>query len=247
MTQLSARRARRLIAVSEHAAGEATHLLGVSREKIDVVYHGVDPVFQPLPANQVAAFRERHGLPRQFVLFVGTLEPRKNLGRLIEAFSRVYEGETQLVLVGGKGWLYDDLFAKVEDLNLSEAVLFPGYVRSEELPLWYNAATALAYPSLYEGFGMPVTEAQACGTPVLTSRTSSLPEAAGEAGLLVDPRDVEEIAAGLNRILSDKALREDLRARGLAHARRFSWSRTAQRTIKVYRRALTPDTRGEPQ
>jgi glycosyltransferase involved in cell wall biosynthesis len=247
MTQLSARRSRRLIAVSEHAASEAVHLLGVSREKITVIYHGVDPVFQPLPTNQVAAFRERQGLTHPFVLFVGTLEPRKNLKHLIEAFSRVHDGRTQLVLVGGKGWLYDDLFARVEELNLSEAVLFPGYVRSEELPLWYNAATVLAYPSLYEGFGMPVTEAQACGTPVLTSNTSSLPEAGGKAALLVNPRDVEEIAAGLSRILGDQALRKDLRERGLAHARRFSWSRTAEQTMQVYRRALTRDTRGQPQ
>jgi glycosyltransferase involved in cell wall biosynthesis len=247
MTRFSARRARRVIAVSEHAASEAVHLLGISSEKIDVVYHGVDPAFRPLPASQVATFRERQGLPHEFVLFVGTLEPRKNLKRLIEAFSRVYDGRTRLVLVGGKGWLYDDLFARVEELDLSAAVLFPGYVRSEDLPLWYNAATALAYPSLYEGFGMPVTEAQACGTPVLTSNKSSLPEAAGEAALLIDPHNVEEIAAGLNRVLGDDALRKDLRERGLAHARRFSWSRTAQQTIGVYRRALGRDIGGEAQ
>jgi glycosyltransferase involved in cell wall biosynthesis len=247
MTRLSARRARRLIAVSEHAAREAVHLLGVSREKVDVVYHGVDRVFRPLPAKQVAAFRERQGLPHQFVLFVGTLEPRKNLKGLIEAFSRVYDGRIQLVLVGGKGWLHDDLFARVEALNLGAAVRFAGYVRSEDLPLWYNAATALAYPSLYEGFGMPVTEAQACGTPVLTSNKSSLPEAAGEAALLVDPRDVEEIAAGLNQLLNDDALRRDLRERGLAHARRFSWPRAARQTIQVYRRALARDAEGAPQ
>ncbi|MGD8968185.1 MAG: glycosyltransferase family 1 protein [Anaerolineae bacterium] len=247
MTRLSARRARRLIAVSEHAARETVHLLGVPREKIDVVYHGVDPAFRPLPANQVATFRERQGLPHQFVLFVGTLEPRKNLRLLIEAFSRVYDGRIQLVLVGGKGWLYDDLFARVEELNLSAAVLFPGYVRSEELPLWYNAATALAYPSLYEGFGMPVTEAQACGTPVLTSNQASLPEAAGEAALLVDPQNVEEIAAGLNQLLNNSTLRMDLKERGLVHARGFSWPRTVQQTIQVYRRALARGTEGEPQ
>jgi glycosyltransferase involved in cell wall biosynthesis len=244
MTRLSARRARRLIAVSEHTAREAADLLSVSRDKIDVVYHGVDSAFRPLPTNQVETFRERQELPRQFVLFVGTLEPRKNLTRLLEAFSQVYDGQTRLVLAGGKGWLYDDLFARVEELNLSAAVLFPGYVRSEDLPLWYNAATALAYPSLYEGFGMPVTEAQACGTPVLTSDTSSLPEAAGGAALLVDPHSVEEIAAGLIRILGDQTLRNDLRERGLAHARRFSWSRTAEQTIEVYRRALGRDTGG---
>jgi glycosyltransferase involved in cell wall biosynthesis len=238
MTQLSVRRARRLIAVSKHAAGEAERLLGVPREKVDVVYHGVDPVFRPLPPGEVAAFRRRRELPDRFILFVGTQEPRKNLERLIEAFARIPQGEAKLVLVGGKGWLYDDLFAKIEALSLRDAVVFPGYVGSEELPLWYNAATAFAYPSLYEGFGMPVTEALACGTPVVTSTSSSLPEAAGGAALLVDPEDVEAIATGLTRILDDDTLREALTERGLAHARTFDWSRTARETVRVYRRAL---------
>ncbi|MFO7740761.1 MAG: glycosyltransferase family 1 protein, partial [Anaerolineae bacterium] len=186
----------------------------------------------------VEAFRSRRQLPDRFALFVGTLEPRKNLDRLIEAFSRIRPGDAKLVLVGGKGWLYEDLFGQVEALNLSDSVTFAGYVRSEELPLWYNAASAFAYPSLYEGFGMPVTEAQACGTPVLTSKTSSLPEAAGEAALLVDPYDVEAIADGLARILHDHTLREALRERGLTHARAFDWSRTARQTVRAYRRAL---------
>ena len=247
MTRLSARRVRRLIAVSGHAASEAADLLGVSRDQIDVIYHGVDPAFQLLPVEEVEAFRERQGLPRQFVLFVGTLEPRKNLVRLIDAFARVRNGQTHLVLVGGRGWFCDDLFARVEELDLGAAVLFPGYVRSEELPLWYNAATAFAYPSLYEGFGMPVTEAQACGTPVLTSTTSSLPEAAGQAALFVNPVEVDEIASGLGRLLGDDALRGELRDRGLAHAREFRWARTAKQTADVYRRALAEGIRGEPQ
>lgn len=244
MTRLSARRARRLIAVSEHTASEAARLLGIPRDKVDVVYHGVDSEFRPLPGPEVAAFRERRGLPRRFVLFVGTLEPRKNLTRLIEAFGRVTDGRTKLVLVGGKGWLCEGVFAKVEELDLGGAVMFPGYVRSEELPFWYNAAMALAYPSLYEGFGMPVTEAQACGTPVLTSSTSSLPEAAGDAAALVDPHDVDAIASGLNQILGDEALRQSLSERGLVHAQAFKWPRTARLTTVVYRQALACDEVG---
>jgi len=238
LTRLSARRARRLIAVSIHAATETTRLLGVSPERVDVVYHGVDPAFRPLPADEVAAFRQRRGLPERFVLFVGTLEPRKNLVRLVEAFARVYNGRVGLVLVGGKGWLYDDLFARVESLGLGEAVIFPGYVVGDELPLWYNAAAALAYPSVYEGFGLPVLEAQACGTPVLTSNVSSLPEAAGDAALMVDPYDVETLAVGLERLLTDELLRHELRERGLTHAREFTWPHAAQETACVYRRAL---------
>ncbi|MEE8391496.1 MAG: glycosyltransferase family 1 protein [Anaerolineae bacterium] len=238
LTRLSARRARRLIAVSAHAAAETAQLLGVPSERIDVVYHGVDPAFRPLSANQVAAFRQRQGLPERFVLFVGTLEPRKNLVRLIEAFARIHNGRTKLMLVGGKGWLYDELFARVQGLGLEDAVVFPGYVMNDDLPLWYNAATVLAYPSVYEGFGLPVLEAQACGTPVLTSNVSSLPEAAGDGALMVDPYDVDALAVGLNQMLTDEALRCELQERGLIHARQFSWPRAAQETARVYRQAL---------
>jgi glycosyltransferase involved in cell wall biosynthesis len=239
LTRLSARRARRLIAVSAHTAAETTRLLGVPAERVDVVYHGVDPAFRPLPDGAVAAFRQRRGLPERFVLFVGTLEPRKNLARLVEAFARIRSNRVGLVLVGGKGWLYDDLFARVETLGLSEKVMFPGYVTKDELPFWYNAATILAYPSVYEGFGLPVLEAQACGTPVLTSNVSSLPEAAGDAALMVDPYDVETLATELNRLLEDKLLQHELRERGLAHAQQFSWPHTAQKTARVYQRALS--------
>ena len=242
LTRLSARRARRLIAVSAHAAAESTRLLGVPSERIDVVYHGVDPVFRPLPDDEVAAFRQRRGLPERFVLCVGTLEPRKNLVRLVEAFARARDGRVGLVLAGGKGWLYDELFARVKALGLTGEVIFPGYVMNEELPLWYNAATALAYPSLYEGFGLPVLEAQACGTPVLTSNVSSLPEAAGDAAVMVDPYDVEALAAGLDRLLADEPLRHELRSAGLAHASQFTWSHTAQETARVYHRALAEGT-----
>lgn len=237
-TRLSTRRARRLIAVSAHTAAEVTRLLGIPPERIDVVYHGVDPAFRPLPADRVAAFRQRQGLPEHFVLFVGTLEPRKNLVRLVEAFARIRDRRVGLALVGGKGWLCDELFARVEALGLGKRIIFPGYVMNDELPLWYNGATVLAYPSLYEGFGMPVVEAQACGTVVLTSNASSLPEAAGDAALMVDPYDVDALATELNRLLTDESLRYELRWRGLAHASQFTWLHTAQETTRVYQRAL---------
>jgi glycosyltransferase involved in cell wall biosynthesis len=243
LTQLSARRAHRLIAVSRYTAAETTRLLGVPQERVDVVYHGINPAFRPLPNDEVMAFRRHRGLPERFVLFVGTLEPRKNLVRLVEAFSHVRDGQVRLVLVGGKGWLYDELFAKVEALGLGSEVIFPGYVMSEELPLWYNAAHALAYPSLYEGLGLPVLEAQACGTPVLTSNASSLPEAGGDAALMADPHDVESLAAGLKRLLTDESLRYQCRERGLAHAARFSWARSAEETADVYRRAIAKGRR----
>ena len=237
-TRASARRARRIIAVSAHAAEESVRLLGVAREKVDVVYHGVDPWFRPLPPEEVETFRARQGLPARFILYVGTLEPRKNLVRLVEAFARLGDPDVWLVLVGGRGWYDEEIFARVEELRLKDRVLFPGYVQAEELPHWYNAATVFAYPSLYEGFGLPVLEALACGTPVLTSDRSALPEAAGDGGLLVDPCDVEAIAGGLHRLLTESTLREELRQRGLAHAGRFTWRRTAEETVATYRRAL---------
>ncbi|MCS7284049.1 MAG: glycosyltransferase family 1 protein [Anaerolineae bacterium] len=238
-TYLSVHRARRVLAVSAYTARETEQLLGVRREKIRVVYHGVDPVFRPLRPHEVAAFRARHGLPDRFVLYVGTLEPRKNLVRLVQAVARLSEADRPfLVLAGARGWYDEEIFATVERLNLKDRVLFPGYIPNEQLPLWYNAAQAFAYPSLYEGFGMPVLEALACGTPVLTSTASALPEAAGDGALLVDPTDVGAIADGLHRLLTDEALREELRERGLAHAARFSWARTAAETVALYREAI---------
>lgn len=238
-TRLSAHRAQRILAVSEHTAQETVRLLGIPRSKIRVVYHGVDPVFRPLPAEEVAAFRARQGLPERFVLYVGTLEPRKNLVRLVQAFARIPSADCPvLILAGARGWYDEEIFATVERLNLKDRVLFPGYIPNEQLPLWYNAARVFAYPSLYEGFGMPVLEALACGTPVLTSATSSLPEAAGDGALLVEPNDVGAIADGLHRLLTDETLRETLRERGLAHAVRFSWARTAEETVALYREAV---------
>jgi glycosyltransferase involved in cell wall biosynthesis len=243
MTRLSARRARRLIAVSAHTATESAKLLSVPEERIDVIYHGVNPAFRPLPGDKVEAFRQHQGLPERFVLCVGTLEPRKNHTRLVEAFARIHDGKTKLVLVGGRGWLHDELFARVKTLGLSDDVIFPGYVMNEDLPLWYNAATAFAYPSLYEGFGMPILESQACGTPVVASNAPPLPEAAGDAALLADPYDVEMLAARLNQILTDETLRFELRERGLAHASQFTWTRTAQETVRAYRHAASTDAR----
>lgn len=239
----SVRRARRVIAVSADAADETTRLLGVDRGKVDVVYHGVDPEFRPRPQSEVEAFRARRGLPPRFILSVGTLEPRKNLLRLVEAFALLREPGLKLVLVGGRGWHEAALFARVQELHLNDDVIFPGYVPGDELPLWYSAATAVAYPSLYEGFGMPVLEALAAGAAVLTSERSGLPEAAGEGALLVDPCDVQAIADGLRRLLQDHQLRAGLRERGLAHAVRFTWSKTAAATVAVYHRALTLEGR----
>jgi glycosyltransferase involved in cell wall biosynthesis len=249
-TRLSARRARRIVVISESTKRDVVRLLGVPPEKVEVVYCGLDEAFCLLDKDQVAAFRAERGLPERFVLFVGTIEPRKNITRLIEAFATMRpcdlatlraepQGEAlKLVIGGAKGWFYEDVFARVEELGLEGEVLFPGYIPASELPLWYNAAQLFVYPSLYEGFGLPPLEAMACGTPVVAANTSSLPEVVGEAGLTVDPLDIEGLAEAMRRVLNDKALRQEMRERGLRRAQGFSWTKTAQQTVQVYRRAI---------
>jgi len=191
-----------------------------------------------MDASQVAAFRAKQGIGDQFILFVGTLEPRKNVVRLIEAYAQLPKGRPPLMLIGGRGWLYDEIFARVEALDLSQEVHFVGYVPAEELPWWYNAATLFVYPSLYEGFGLPPLEAMACGTPVVTSTASSLPEVVGRAGLAVDPDDTGELAEAMDKVLSDRPLQEELGARGITQARAFSWQATAAGTVASYRKAM---------
>lgn len=240
MTRLTLRRARAIVAVSQHTRQEIVDLLSVPPHRIHVLYEGVDADYAPLPAAAVEAFRRRHSLPRRYLLYVGNLEPRKNLPHLIRAFSRVAaeEPELALVLVGAQGWGYDAIFAQITALGLAERVLFPGFVPREELPLWYNGAEAFCYPSFYEGFGLPPLEAMACGTPVVVSTASSLPEVVGEAGLQVAPDDEQGLAAALLRLVRDADLRQELSGRGRERARRFSWQRMAQQTADLYRRLM---------
>jgi glycosyltransferase involved in cell wall biosynthesis len=238
LTRLSAQKARRIITISESTKRDTVRLLGVSSEKVDVVYCGVDKAFCPLPEREVASFRQKRGLPERIILFVGTIEPRKNVARLVEAYSRLRDGQVKLVIGGARGWLYEEVFAHVEELELTGDVLFPGYIPPDELPLWYNAAELFVYPSLYEGFGLPPLEAMACGTPVITSNVSSLPEVVGEAGLTVDPMDSEGLAEAMNQVLGDGTLRQSMREQGLARAGHFSWAKAARETVGVYQRAL---------
>jgi glycosyltransferase involved in cell wall biosynthesis len=238
-TRLSVTRARRVIAVSRSTRDDLVRFYGLSPDRVDVIHNGVDPAFQLLPADQVAQFRARQGLPERFILFVGTLEPRKNVVRLIEAYAQLPPSRPPLMLVGGKGWLYDEILSRVEDLGLAGEVHFVGYVAAEELPWWYNAAEIFVYPSVYEGFGLPPLEAMACGTPVITSTASSLPEVVGQAGILVDPVDVQALASSIARVLGNAELQAHMEMTGLEQARHFSWSRTARLTTSSYWQALT--------
>lgn len=243
-TAASVRRARRVIAISESTRRDVAAHYHVPVEQIDVAYPGVHSRFRPLPEAEVAAFRARLGLPERFIFYLGTLEPRKNVDVLIRAFARVRSGDLRLVLAGPKGWAYQATFQAVSDLHLDGEVIFPEYLSPEELPHWYNAATAFVYPSAYEGFGLPLAEALACGLPSVTTNVSSLPEIAGEAALLVPPHDEAALAEALARLLADSALRSDLAMRGPARAGRFTWANTASQTVSAYRRALAPRGQG---
>ena len=178
--------------------------------------------------------------PGGYILYVGMLEPRKNVDRLVEAFGTVADqlSGIDLVIAGRRGWMYEEIFARVEALGLRDRVRFTGYVVSHDLPALYGGARLFAYPSKYEGFGLPVLEAMSCGAPVVTTNVSSMPEVAGDAAILVAPDDVAGLAAALLRVSGDHALRDDLRCRGLARAKTFSWERCARETIAVYEAAF---------
>ncbi|HWQ15483.1 MAG TPA: glycosyltransferase family 1 protein, partial [Roseiflexaceae bacterium] len=236
--RVACRRAARILAVSEFTKAEIVRWLRVPPERIAITYDACDADFAPPEPAELEAFRRAKGLPERFVLFIGTLEPRKNIPALLEAYARIApETDAPLIIGGARGWLYEPILAKAEALGLGEKLRFVGYVDRSEQRLWYAAATLFAFPSLYEGFGMPPLEAMACGTPVVTSSSSSLPEVVGDAGLIVPPHDVDALAGALRRLLADAELRAELRERGLAQARRFSWRETAERTLEVYRTA----------
>ena len=238
LTGIACRRAAAVIAVSNFTATEAVKLLNVPADRVHTIYHGIDPRFRPLPHDEIARFRHEKGLPDRFILHMGTLEPRKNIAQLVRAFALLRDPELHLVLAGGRGWLYGEIFAEVERLGLKSRVHFPGYVAATTQTLWYNAAHTFAYISNYEGFGFPVLEALACGTPTLTASTTSLPEAGGDGALTAPPDDAAAIAEGLHRLQTDAALRAELRQRGLAHAAQFSWSKTAHQTAALYHHVL---------
>ena len=240
-TAHSAKRAKAIITISESTRQDVIRFLDIPAEKVHTIYCGVDPSFQVYPQAEVEAFKARHRLPEKFILFLGTLEPRKNISGLIKAYAAWCQADLKapkLIIGGGKGWYYQHLFTLVEQLNLTDRVIFPGYLAQEELPLWYNAATMFVYPSHFEGFGLPVLEAMACGTPVITSTASSLPEVAGQAGVLIEPTDVEGLSAAMAGLFNDTARRQRLAQQGLTQSRTFNWRKTAAETMQVYEQVL---------
>ena len=241
-TRRHARLAAAIIADSQGTRGDLVDLYRTDPKRIFVVYPGRDDsIGREEDPSAIRAVKARYGIRGDYLLYLGTLQPRKNLVRLVEAFARLQPrpATLQLVLAGQKGWLYDELFARVESLGLGNHVVFTGYVAEDDKAALLSGALALVYPSLYEGFGMPVLEAMACGTPVLTSNVSSLPEVAGDAALLVDPLDINAIATGISRLITDADLRKALVEKGHAQVRRFSWTNAGREILQVLESVAT--------
>lgn len=237
---LYCRRADHIIAVSKATRRDMMDAYHVPAEKITVIHEAADPSFRRQTPEAIAMARARYHLPDRFLLHIGTIEPRKNLTRLLHAWEPLYaKGEVPpLVFVGKRGWLADDFYAALEASPAREGVRFTGYVDNADLPAVCAAATALVFPTVYEGFGLPPLEAMACGTPVVCSNVSSLPEVVGDAALTFDPHDQHAIADALHRIANDTDLQDELRARGFTQAARFSWDKAARETLALYRQVM---------
>ncbi|NLS76176.1 MAG: glycosyltransferase family 4 protein [Chloroflexi bacterium] len=234
------RRTDHIIAVSESTKRDIMRLLGVHDKYVTVIHEAADPIYRPLDRGEAAAWvQDRYHLVGKYVLFMSTIEPKKNLPMLLQAFRQMldtYHIKAKLVVAGDRGWLFEDVFQTVERLKLSEDVIFLGRVTNEELLNLYNAAQVLVHPALYEGFGLTPLEAMACGTPVIVSNASSLPEVVGDAGLLVDPKDPEDLAVAMARVLTTPELQQELRHKGLRRAKNFSWAKAAAQTLELYHR-----------
>jgi glycosyltransferase involved in cell wall biosynthesis len=225
-----------MIAVSQNTRRDLLEEYNIAPERVGVTYEGVSELYHPAPA-EAERLRSKHQLDR-YILYVGTLQRRKNLVRLVEAYAHLLEQHDiphKLVLAGSKGWGYEEVYAAVERSGVADRIKLLGYVPDEDLPGLYTGADLFIYPSLYEGFGLPVLEAMACGTPIAVSSTSSLPEVAGDAGCFFSPYSVEEIAQAIANVLTDSDYSSELRQKGLRRVKRFTWRETARQTLSIYR------------
>ena len=241
-------RADALIAVSENTKRDVVKWMDIPTEKISVIYEGVSPLFRVIEnRDELERVRAKYNLPARYLLFFSTIEPRKNLITLLDAYAELLKHDATippLVVMGRKGWLYEKSLQHIGALGLSERVVLTNWVEGADVPVVINLADAFVFPSLYEGFGLTPLEAMACGTPVISSNASSLPEVIGDAGILVEPRDVGGFAQAMTRVLEHDALRQELRAKGIKQAARFTWERAAQETLRVYERARITNPHG---
>jgi glycosyltransferase involved in cell wall biosynthesis len=237
----SVQKADRVIADSYQTQRDLIRLLNIPEGKIDVVHLAGNPVFRPMHSNEYEHIYNQYSLPEKYILYVGTVEPRKNLITLIKAFSQMKrESGTQekLVIVGAKGWKFSPIFELIQDLKMEHDIIFTGYVSDEDLVAIYNGALCFVLPSIYEGFGLPLLEAMQCGLPVLASNVSSIPEVMGDAGILVDPMDINQWSESLGKVIINSLLRDELASKSLDRAKQFTWEKVANQTIEVYYKAL---------
>jgi glycosyltransferase involved in cell wall biosynthesis len=239
------RRYNHLLAVSQATRQDLITRFNIPEEKITVTYHGAEEGLRPVdPQDAERVLGQSYYIKKPFILFLGTLEPRKNILTLLKAFSEITDQiPHDLVLVGQKGWKWEPIFKELGRPDLKQRVQWVGYVNDADRVFFYNSADFLAYPSWYEGFGMPLLEAMQCGCPVITSRVSSMPEVVGEAGLLIDPHQVEDLQGAMLRLAREPELREKLRKAGLEQAQKFSWETSAQITLEVFEKVTSAHRR----
>lgn len=233
-TKSSALKARKIITISNSSKNDIINEYKIKKEKIEVVHLGLKDAFEKTTKNMNSL--KEFGVKEDFILFVGTLQPRKNISRLIEAFAQVeknYKKGLQLVVIGKKGWLYEEILKAPEKFNVTDKILFLDFVGDEDLPLFYKNALCYVLPSLYEGFGLPVLEAMRYGCPVITSNVSSLPEAGGDAALYFDPEDVNDIAKTIEKVINDTKLQSQMREKGLSHYKQFTWEKSAKKVLAI--------------
>lgn len=245
----SARAASQVIALSDYARNDIVNTYGLEPEKVSVIPLAASAHFQPVKGEeQLQRVRQTYGIEGDYILSVGAIQPRKNLSRLVAAYSRLRRVGPQgnlpkLVLVGKCAWLYDETLRTIKELGVSESVILTGYVPESDLPALYSGALCFVYPSYFEGFGLPPLEAMQCGAPVIVGDKTSLPEVVGDAGILMDPFDVDDMAAAIEKVISDSNLREQLRVKGLERAKLFNWQKTARQTLAAYQKAAGVEAR----
>jgi len=235
---LAAKYADHIITVSDASKKDIMSHFNISDEKISVIYNATNNNFKVITdIGTISMVTSKYHLPDKYILCVGTIQPRKNLKILIKAFSKLQHEcniKHKLVIAGRKGWLYKDIIELIDKLKIENDIIFTGFIDDNDLPLIYNAADLFVYPSFYEGFGIPPLEAMACGTPVITSNTSSLPEVVGDAGIMIDPHDLDGLTQAMYDVLTNDDLRENMIKKGLERSKLFSWEKTARETLKVY-------------
>jgi glycosyltransferase involved in cell wall biosynthesis len=245
----SARRAARIISLSEHGRRDIIETYGITAERVSAIPLAAPSHFAPVHDNrELQRVRHNYGIDGDYILTVGSIQPRKNLARLVQAYASLRGNKSadklpKLVLVGKSGWLYDETLRALKETGVADTVVLTGYVPQEDLPALYSGALCFVYPSYFEGFGLPPLEAMKCGAPVIVGNKTSLPEVVGDAALTVDPFDVEAIASAMQRVIESPALREELSIKGRARAETFDWRETARKTLAIYQE-VAQETRG---